>query len=61
MLSTLIWGNNYSPCLIFTYSRRMLQGTTICVLKTNHKNKAKKMKQFTLSMKEIVGGELRLL
>ena len=50
MLSTLIWGNNYSPCL---------QGT-ICVLKTNHKNKAKKMKQFMLSMKETVGAELRL-
>ena len=59
MLSTLIWGNNYSPCLIFTYSRRMLQGT-ICVLETNHKNKARKMKQFMLSMKETVGAELRL-
>ena len=31
-----------------------------CVLKTNHKNKAKKMKQFMLSMKETVGAELRL-
>lgn len=53
MLSTLIWGNSYSPCFIFTY--------TICVLKTNHKNKAKKMKQFMWSMKETVGAELRLL
>ena len=60
MLSTLIWRNSYSPCFIFTYSRRMLQGT-ICVLKTNHKNKAKKMKQYILSMKETVGADLRLL